>query len=596
MGSERSRVIFFLASHFSFPPRPNASARTWCSYQLDMRCSRSLFALFSFFSLAFTGSAEDLRVTDFNPEENETLGWQVVDDGVMGGLSQGKVSFEDGILRFGGNLSLENNGGFSSLRTKSTKLDLSDYAGLKMRVKGDGRTYQVRIASDARYRGMEVSFAAEFSTKKDKWIEVKVPFSELTGSWRGRSLKEEVFNPAKIQRLGLILADKKPGNFQLHVDWISAYSGSGTIVDLAIADGRFKTLAAALGAAELVEPLQGAGPLTVFAPTDEAFAKLPKGTVESLLKPENRDKLQAILKYHVVAGEVNLADALGTGKAATLEGQPVAVGFSAGKVLVNGSTLVDADLKASNGLIHVIDTVLLPPADAEPKATSDILGVAKSAGNFKTLLAAVEAAELGSVLGGDGPFTVFAPTDEAFADVPKETIEALLKPENIEQLKSLLTYHVVAGKVSAGDALNAKSAETVNGGALKFLIRDGKFQVNSSTIRVVDIECDNGVIHVIDSILSPPSAMKAASISPAKQIEDAIVRGVPAFNTGDTAKCAKIYQQCLESLTNDKRVKPELRAVLNEALEKGGEIDSAREQAWLFRQALDLAYLTVSRE
>ncbi len=163
-------------------------------------------------------------VAEFTPEEMETLGWTIVDDGVMGGLSQGQREIgKDGILRFFGTLSLENNGGFSSLRSKNVAMDLSDAEGLVLRVKGDGRSYQVRLSTDAEFRGGEVSFQAEFATKKDEWTEVKVPFKNLLGSWRGVKLPDKTFDAAKVRRVGLLLGDKKQGPFALHVDWIRTY-------------------------------------------------------------------------------------------------------------------------------------------------------------------------------------------------------------------------------------------------------------------------------------------------------------------------------------------------------------------------------------
>ena len=132
------------------------------------------------------------------------------------------------------------------------------------------------------------------------------------------------------------------------------------IVDTAVAAGQFKTLAAALKAAGLVETLKGAGPFTVFAPTDEAFAKLPKGTVEELLKPENKAKLTAILTYHVVAGKVMAADVVKVKEAKTVQGGAIKVNAMGGKVMVDAAHVVKADIAASNGVIHVIDTVLMP--------------------------------------------------------------------------------------------------------------------------------------------------------------------------------------------------------------------------------------------
>lgn len=171
-------------------------------------------------------------VAEFTPEESVKIDWRIVDDGVMGGLSQGKREIgKDGILRFFGTLSLKNNGGFSSLRTGSVKLDLSGAEGVMLRVKGDGRTYQVRLSTDAEYRGREMSFQAGFPTEKGEWTVVKVPFGRFVGSWRGMDLPDKTLDPSKIRRLGLLLADKKEGPFELRVDWIRSYGGDDTPSD-----------------------------------------------------------------------------------------------------------------------------------------------------------------------------------------------------------------------------------------------------------------------------------------------------------------------------------------------------------------------------
>jgi uncharacterized surface protein with fasciclin (FAS1) repeats len=143
----------------------------------------------------------------------------------------------------------------------------------------------------------------------------------------------------------------------------SAYAADKDIVDTAVAAGQFKTLAAALTAAGLVDTLKGPGPFTVFAPTDAAFAKLPVGTVDTLLKPENKAKLTAILTYHVVAGKVMAADVVKLKEAKTVNGAMVAVKVDGGNVMINNAKVTTADIKASNGVIHVVDTVLLPPAN-----------------------------------------------------------------------------------------------------------------------------------------------------------------------------------------------------------------------------------------
>jgi uncharacterized surface protein with fasciclin (FAS1) repeats len=143
---------------------------------------------------------------------------------------------------------------------------------------------------------------------------------------------------------------------------LRAEARSNDIVDTAIAAGSFKTLAKALQAAGLVDTLKGAGPFTVFAPTDEAFAKLPAGTLESLLKPENKAKLQSILKYHVVSGKVPASKVVTMTSAATVEGSALRIAAKDGTVSVNDAKVVKTDIEASNGIIHVIDSVVLPPA------------------------------------------------------------------------------------------------------------------------------------------------------------------------------------------------------------------------------------------
>ncbi len=132
------------------------------------------------------------------------------------------------------------------------------------------------------------------------------------------------------------------------------------IVDIAVSAGSFKTLVAAVQAAGLVETLKGEGPLTVFAPTDEAFAKLPAGTIENLLKPENRSKLQAILTYHVVPGRVTAGEVVKLSSAPTANGQELRISAADGKVMVDNANVIKTDIMASNGVIHVIDTVMIP--------------------------------------------------------------------------------------------------------------------------------------------------------------------------------------------------------------------------------------------
>jgi uncharacterized surface protein with fasciclin (FAS1) repeats len=287
------------------------------------------------------------------------------------------------------------------------------------------------------------------------------------------------------------------------------------IVETAVGNGSFTTLVAALKAAELDDELTGEGPFTVFAPTDDAFAALPDGTVDFLLQPENKGTLINILTYHVFGGEVFAADAVASaGTAVTmLNDLDMRIDVIDGKVILNfkgnrQATVTVTDIVASNGVIHVIDAVL-DPGDA----TSDIVDTAVNNGSFTTLVAALQAADLDDDLTGAGPFTVFAPTDDAFAALPDGTVDFLLQPENKETLIDILTYHVYDGSVLAADAiaLDGTTVAMLNDDSLRFDVMGGKLILNlggnrEATVTITDVLCSNGVIHVIDAVLDPNDA------------------------------------------------------------------------------------------
>jgi uncharacterized surface protein with fasciclin (FAS1) repeats len=203
------------------------------------------------------------------------------------------------------------------------------------------------------------------------------------------------------------------------------------------------------------------------------------------------------LTYHVVAGKVLAADVVKLTKAKTVQGSEVKITVTDGEVMVDDANVVKTDIACGNGVIHVIDTVLLPK-----EAPMDIVDTAVKAGSFKTLAAALKAAGLVETLKGKGPFTVFAPTDEAFAKLPAGTVETLLKPENKDKLVAILTYHVVAGNVKAADVVKLQSAETVLGQTVAIDAKDG-VKINNAKVVKADIDCGNGVIHVIDTVLIP---------------------------------------------------------------------------------------------
>jgi transforming growth factor-beta-induced protein len=290
-----------------------------------------------------------------------------------------------------------------------------------------------------------------------------------------------------------------------------------TIVDIAVADGRFTTLVAAVQAAGLVDTLNSAGPFTVFAPTDDAFAALPAGTLDSLLLPENKQQLTDILLYHVVPSKVMASDVVGLdGQSAetALAGKSINIKVDGDKVILNDNVnVIITDVEASNGVIHVVDAVLLPPSDEAMSGDAmsermDIVDTAVADGRFTTLVAAVQAADLVETLKSAGPFTVFAPTNDAFAALPAGTLDSLLLPENKQQLTDILLYHVVPGKVMAADVigLDGQSAETALAGkSISIKVDGGKVILNDNVnVIITDIETSNGVIHVIDAVLLPP--------------------------------------------------------------------------------------------
>ena len=268
------------------------------------------------------------------------------------------------------------------------------------------------------------------------------------------------------------------------------------IVD--VASDNAKTLAAAVTAAEMVETLKSTGPFTVFAPTDEAFAAI-QSDVDNLLKPENKAQLEKVLMCHVVDGKIMANDLKDGQELTSIDGNKLKViVMNDGKIMVGDAHITVSDVMASNGVVHMIDKVLMPAKLMEmPK---DIVDIASE--SAKTLAAAVTAAGLVETLKGMGPFTVFAPTDLAFAAIQSD-VDKLLKPENKGQLSKILTYHVVSGKTMAADLKDGQMLTTVEGTMLKVTIKDGKVMINGANVVSADIPASNGVIHVIDKVLMP---------------------------------------------------------------------------------------------
>ena len=308
-------------------------------------------------------------------------------------------------------------------------------------------------------------------------------------------------------------------------------NAADNIVEVADKAGTFNTLLKAAKAAGLAHTLQEQGPFTVFAPTDDAFAKLPKHTLNDLLKPENKEKLATILKYHVLSGKVIAKNAVLVGSAKTLAGDSATISIRDGRLAVNDAAVIVNDVEASNGIIHVIDSVLLPP---EPK---NIVETAAAAGNFQTLLAAVEAAGLVETLQGHGPFTVFAPSDKAFAKLGKETLASLLEKKNERKLRSVLQYHLITRCLSLDEIDDLTTMKTAQGAEVRVKVdsfAEPGLLINQSNIISGDIDAANGIIHVIDSVLMPPEPKNIVEAAAAAGNFKTLITAVKAAGLADT--------------------------------------------------------------
>lgn len=272
------------------------------------------------------------------------------------------------------------------------------------------------------------------------------------------------------------------------------------LVDTAINAGNFTTLVAAADLTGLTPALRAPGELTVFAPTDDAFAKLPQEVADFLF--DNPLELQNVLLYHAAAGALLAEDVLAEDTIATLLGETVSISVTGDGAFVNDAQITQTDVLATNGVIHVIDTVLIPPGFTIEEPV-DIVDTAIAAGAFSTLVAAVQAAGLEDTLRGDGPFTVFAPTDDAFAALGQDVIDGLLG--DIDALTDVLLYHVVAGALDSATVVGSTTLMMANGDEVEIRVEGDQVFINQAQIISVDVEASNGIIHVIDAVLIPPT-------------------------------------------------------------------------------------------
>ena len=289
------------------------------------------------------------------------------------------------------------------------------------------------------------------------------------------------------------VADIQTDNGVVHVIDAVMIPPVVTVVDVVINSPDHTVLEAAVVAAELADDLTAAGPFTLFAPTDAAFAAL--GTVVDDLLLDPTGALADILLYHVVSGSVLSTD-LTEGDVPTLNGKDVTVSFDGGNIFINDAQVTVADIETDNGVVHVIDAVMIPPVVT-------VVDIVINSPDHNILEAAVVAAELADDLTAEGPFTVFAPTDAAFAALGTVVDDLLLDPTGA--LADILLYHVVSGSVLSTD-LTEGPVPTLNGADVNVTFDGGNIFINDAQVTAADIETDNGIVHVIDVVLLPPTS------------------------------------------------------------------------------------------
>lgn len=280
---------------------------------------------------------------------------------------------------------------------------------------------------------------------------------------------------------------------------------NSSIVDVVVGSANFSTLESAVIKANLSSVLNGNGPFTVFAPDNEAFNA--SGVTSSVIQELSSDQLKEILLYHTLSSKVNSAS-IQTGSNIAVEtanGDDVYITKNSNGVFVNGWKVKQADIMASNGVIHSLERVLMP-------AAGNLVEVAQANANLSYLVAAVLRASQGTtnvaqVLTSAGPFTVFAPTNQAFINAGFPTIAAI-EAADPNTLASILTYHVLSARAFSSDLTNGQSLTTVNGGTLSVALGTtatikGKANTTASTITSVNIMASNGVVHLIDQVLLP---------------------------------------------------------------------------------------------
>jgi uncharacterized surface protein with fasciclin (FAS1) repeats len=269
-----------------------------------------------------------------------------------------------------------------------------------------------------------------------------------------------------------------------------------SIMEIVTESEAHTTLEAAINAAELNETLDGEGTFTLFAPTDEAFEALPEGTVAGLL--EDIPALTEILLHHVVAGTAMSSELIDGDIIETLNGTDITVTVDGMTYMIDMATVTQPNIEASNGVVHVIDMVLIPAEEPELPSIMDIVTESEA---HTILEAAINAAGLNELLDGEDPFTLFAPTDDAFDALPEGTVATLLA--NIDELIEVLAHHVVGGTFMTEDLNDGDVLTTANDDNLTVTVDGMTYMIDMATVISANIEASNGVVHVIDMVLIP---------------------------------------------------------------------------------------------
>jgi uncharacterized surface protein with fasciclin (FAS1) repeats len=265
-----------------------------------------------------------------------------------------------------------------------------------------------------------------------------------------------------------------------------------TVFEIVESSEAHDTLEIAITTAELETTLSGEGPFTLFAPTDAAFGMFEPGVLDVVLA--NTEVLKQILLHHAVSGTTLAADLEDGQTIITLNEDIINVSITGSTVMIDDATVIIADILASNGVVHVIDVVLTPPTDE--LTVMDIIAASQ---DHTTLETALIQTGLDVILSGDGPFTVFAPTDEAFDNLPDGALEELLEDNTL--LEEVLLYHVHSGELLAADLTNEMAISTVNGADLTSFVDENGEMINTSNVTVADTETSNGILHIIDQVL-----------------------------------------------------------------------------------------------